>query len=70
VLAWAVALTVMLAWRQKGETPLHAASKNGHVEVVAALLAKGVDVEAKDVVSMKETDSNTGHITPKFKHSP
>ncbi len=32
---------------QNGWTPLHNASKEGHLEVVEALLAKGADVQAK-----------------------
>ena len=33
--------------RQFGATPLYVASQEGHLEVVAALLAQGADVEAK-----------------------
>ncbi len=33
-------------------TPLHAASYNGHAEVVGALLTKGADAEAKTNVSV------------------
>jgi hypothetical protein len=48
------ALTAMLARPapQNGETPLFTASKNGHAEVVRALLAKGADVLAKTNVSI------------------
>ena len=37
---------------QNGWPPLYAASLNGHLEVVGALLARGADVEAKDDVSI------------------
>ena len=40
--------------RQDGWTPLHVASLKGRVEVVAALLAKGADVKAKDKVSISQ----------------
>ncbi len=36
---------------QYGVTLLYAASRNGHLEVVEALLAKGADVHTKDEVS-------------------
>ena len=37
---------------QAGQTPLFAASSNGHLEVVGALLAKGADVQAKVQLSI------------------
>jgi ankyrin repeat protein len=37
---------------QIGWAPLHNASGQGHLAVVEALLAKGADVEAKNVVSI------------------
>lgn len=38
---------------QDGHTPLHYATQNGHLKVVAALLEKGVDKEAKDNVRIE-----------------
>jgi hypothetical protein len=38
---------------QDGITPLYFASKEGHLAVAEALLAKGADVEAKDNVSIR-----------------
>ncbi len=35
---------VSAAWQTTGGTPLHVASKNGHVEVVRALLGAGAAV--------------------------
>ncbi len=40
---------------QNKETPLHVASKEGHLEVVLALIAVGADVHAKDVSVGVET---------------
>ena len=34
-----------------GETPLHDASRNGHVEVITALLAGGADKTIKDNIN-------------------
>ena len=42
---------------QKGETPLHRASRKGHAAVVEQLLAAGADTEAKDVVSKERGGS-------------
>ena len=53
VSVWGEALTVMLTPApQDGSTPLHAASKRDHLEVVEELLARGADVQAKDNVSI------------------
>ena len=35
---------------QKGASPLHAASQEGHIEVVDALLSNGADPNLADVV--------------------
>ena len=36
---------------QTGSSPLHYASENGHVEVVAKLIAANTDINLKDKVS-------------------
>jgi ankyrin repeat protein len=45
-------LTPCASAPQYGRTPLYVASKNGHLEVVGVLLAKGADMEAKTEVSI------------------
>jgi hypothetical protein len=48
-----MALTTMFSPApQIGWTPLWRASYNGSLEVVEALLAKGADVQANDIVSV------------------
>ena len=39
-----------------GSTTLHAASENGHVEVITALLAAGADKTIKDIVGKTPYD--------------
>ena len=36
---------------QNNVTPLYIAARNGHTEVIIALLDRGADIEAKDGVS-------------------
>ncbi len=40
---------------QTGLTPLHAAVRHGHVDMTAALLAKGAHVNATDEVGLTTT---------------
>ena len=40
---------------ERGRTPLHHASENGHVEVITALLAAGADI------TIKNRDGKTPH---------
>ena len=36
---------------QNGGTPLHIASRNGHVEVIGTLIESGADIDVVDEVS-------------------
>lgn len=42
----------LIAETQRSESPLHAAAVAGHVRIAELLIAKGADVNAKDLVSM------------------
>ena len=42
----------VICFLQKGRTPLHLASNNGHVDAARHLLERGANVEAKDLVSV------------------
>ncbi len=42
-------MSVCVVWQTDGRTPLYAASDNGHVEVVRALIGAGAAVNQADV---------------------
>ena len=46
---------------QVGESPLHIASRNGHVEVVAELIAANADINSKAKVS------TSLHVSERFR---
>ena len=41
---------------EDGASPLHVASRNGHVEVITALLAAGADKKIKDIIGQTPHD--------------
>ena len=54
---------IFICLLQKGRTPLHWASKEGHADIVCLLVSHGADINIKDNVSKFNTklilDSNT-----------
>jgi hypothetical protein len=48
--------------QKNGWTALHAASRNGHLAVVGALLAKGADVHTKDEVRASRAPAPSVHL--------
>ena len=46
-------LPCVCTYLQDGQTPLHRAAENGHIEVVRHLVSSGADVNKADEVSVR-----------------